>query len=388
MAETAAAIGAYIALVGPATEAITQIINLGTSIDWGFGDSDNKGGENNIINIGVGFYESGDQDNFGGDPLVVSGYTGEGSYIGTGHMGGHMDEGQPSSTILDNTGDVGDVQARQLMIQQGGSDAVCIAYIELSWLGNLFSGWTGEFGEMCEQDWYYSSATWGFNPDGTPYTPNCMWIDGGKDKSHPLEEFSANMDYLLAGGATVIPGDANSTATYCSTAFKFAASTTDNHNSAVPAGLGGSSGVGSGPNFRRRSRIHGNHDVPIYPANTTGSSPTGATTGTASPQVTGTLRTNRGSSSRLVVSSVPKHSAKHLCSHSRSRGPDLVSLDEGVYCDMTHRISYPLCSETITMDCFSYDKSAKKVYKRDGSGAAKQENALHREYTKVDMWGA
>lgn len=131
MAETAAAIGAFINLVGSVTEAITQIISLGTGIDWGPGNEKN-GGENNVINIGVGFYESGDQDNFGGDPLVVSGYTTQGSYIGIGHTGGYMEEGQPASTVLDNFGDNGDVQARSLMIQQGGSDVVCVAYVELA----------------------------------------------------------------------------------------------------------------------------------------------------------------------------------------------------------------------------------------------------------------
>ena len=404
MAETAAAIGAYIALVGPATEAITQIINLGTSIGWVTGD-ENKGGVNNVINIGVGFYESGDQDDFGGDPLVVSGYTGQGTYIGTGHMGGYMSQGQASSTVLDLTGLGDDVQAMSLMIQEGGSDAVCIAYIELAWMGNLFSGMTGDFGEMCEQDWYYSSATWGFNPDGTPYTPNCMWVDGGSAKMHPLEEFSVNMEYLLASGDTIIPGDANSTATYCNTAFSFAAETTDNHNSAVPNGLGGGAGVGSGPErLRRRSRIQGNNNKyetePVYPAhNSTNGSPTCTASGTAStgtasvPQSTGTLRTHHGFSSRLVISSKDKHSATHLCESKRSRGPDLVSLSEGVYCDMANRRTYPLCSDKVAIDCFSYDEGAKKVYRRDGSGLGKRgvkggSDALHREYKSVDVWDA
>jgi hypothetical protein len=57
-------------------------------------------------------------------------------------------------------------------------------------------------------------------------------------------------------------------------------------------------------------------------------------------------------SSRLVVSEKKGQSASELCHSTTSRGPDFVSLDEGVFCDMDSRKVYPSCNDHVTGDCF------------------------------------
>lgn len=58
---------------------------------------------------------------------------------------------------------------------------------------------------------------------------------------------------------------------------------------------------------------------------------------------------------RLVVSSVPAHSADELCQHPMSRGPDFVSLMERTHCNMHTREVLPLCVEGVTTGCFDLE---------------------------------
>ncbi|KAL8865488.1 MAG: hypothetical protein Q9174_006859 [Haloplaca sp. 1 TL-2023] len=37
------------------------------------------------------------------------------------------------------------------------------------------------------------------------------------------------------------------------------------------------------------------------------------------------------------------HSAKELCEHDTSAGPDFVSMKEGLFCDMSEKKLWPLC---------------------------------------------
>ena len=255
MAAAAAVIGSYIALVGPLTTAITQVLDLSKSIP-GIANTGISNSGSNQINVGIGFYEGGDQDNFGGDGLKLSGFTQQGTYIGQGTMP-HMDQGKTYGIALDSyDSDVGDVQAWQLTIAAGGSNAVCVQYVELAWEGTMTSGFDGTWGQMCGQDWYYSTATWGFTQDGRPYRPACFWLDapdGHHKKSHPAQEVWANMESFLSGAS--VQGNNGTTDTYCSTDIvKFSATDNgDSKNPSVPAGLN-SDNPGSGPAKLRHRR--------------------------------------------------------------------------------------------------------------------------------------
>lgn len=58
---------------------------------------------------------------------------------------------------------------------------------------------------------------------------------------------------------------------------------------------------------------------------------------------------------RLVVSSLPAHSADELCRHPMSRGPHFVSLTEGTHCNMDTRELSPLCTDGLTTGCFDLE---------------------------------
>lgn len=68
-------------------------------------------------------------------------------------------------------------------------------------------------------------------------------------------------------------------------------------------------------------------------------------------------RPNNGNNGdrRLVVSSLPDHSAEELCRHPSSRGPSFVSLAEGAHCDMGTREVLPLCAGGLMEGCFDLE---------------------------------
>ncbi|KAF2855908.1 hypothetical protein T440DRAFT_438333 [Plenodomus tracheiphilus IPT5] len=55
---------------------------------------------------------------------------------------------------------------------------------------------------------------------------------------------------------------------------------------------------------------------------------------------------------RLTVSHMSGHSAKELCEDSMSLGPDFVSKEEGLFCDMETATLWPLCTAIQAVDCF------------------------------------
>ena len=57
----------------------------------------------------------------------------------------------------------------------------------------------------------------------------------------------------------------------------------------------------------------------------------------------------------LIISNNPQHSAKELCEHPNSLGPDLVSTVEGIYCDMVLSEWLALCSAAVTNGYFDSD---------------------------------
>ena len=79
----------------------------------------------------------------------------------------------------------------------------------------------------------------------------------------------------------------------------------------------------------------------------------------------------------LVTSNMSHHSARMLCEDERSFGPDFVSHVEGRYCDMNHKMHFPICVPSrLEVDCFN--ASLRAVVGLEGSVA--------KNYTHVVEW--
>ena len=79
------------------------------------------------------------------------------------------------------------------------------------------------------------------------------------------------------------------------------------------------------------------------------------------------------------------HSASELRGSETSRGPSFVSTQEGTYCDMSHKTSYPLCSATVTTGCFDVD--TKQLIDKDRRHARDLEaREIHKQYDISERW--
>lgn len=68
---------------------------------------------------------------------------------------------------------------------------------------------------------------------------------------------------------------------------------------------------------------------------------------------------------KLILSNSKHHSAKGLCESPTSAGPDFVSLDEQLFCDMQTKKIWPLCGAGKTTGCF--DQKSYKVVAGPGA---------------------
>lgn len=92
----------------------------------------------------------------------------------------------------------------------------------------------------------------------------------------------------------------------------------------------------------------------------------------------GTRLPKRKVDNRLVISNHPGHNATELCSSITSRGPDFVSVAEGMYCNMETRELVPICSDHIDDDCFHVENKAVKSNAKSFAAA--------KEFRKVIEW--
>ncbi|KAI4938580.1 hypothetical protein J4E85_001021 [Alternaria conjuncta] len=204
-----------------------------------------------------------------------------------------------------------------------GTNAICIPYVSTTWADGNKYAWVGDFGAVCGLDWYYGNLY----VAASKAKPRCTWIDS-------------------------------------------------DHNSGLKAGML----FIHFPSFQDTSD-HGTnaHDYCHFPsfraytnANGGGNSIFSRDTLDASAQ-----NVKRAVDSRIVVTADPGHNATELCASGTSRGPDLVSLYENVYCDMDTRRTLPVCGDGIVTDCF--DVETKQELMRSGKRSQK-------EFSDVITW--
>ena|ERR1711981_60773 len=80
---------------------------------------------------------------------------------------------------------------------------------------------------------------------------------------------------------------------------------------------------------------------------------------------------------KIIASSDPSHSAKALCESAMSWSPDFVSFADGLFCDMSSKKLWPLCSAETVKNCF--DWVSKTLI---GGGSWKRATT----YTNVTVW--
>ncbi|KAJ4228128.1 hypothetical protein NW759_004211 [Fusarium solani] len=89
------------------------------------------------------------------------------------------------------------------------------------------------------------------------------------------------------------------------------------------------------------------------------------------------------SGTRVVVTKEAGYNTTELCTSEISWGPDFVSLDEGLYCDMDSRELLPVCNEDKdVVPCF--DAKAMKI--EYGDKVFRDEIPQQKEFTEIIQW--
>ncbi|KAK0672654.1 hypothetical protein QBC41DRAFT_334123 [Cercophora samala] len=290
--------------------------------------------------------------NAGGDAPDIRVWNNAGQFLGGAYDPGKISHG----SFRDVTVKLSQSHQPAYALYTGNDDAICIAYITNTWADGSQYGWVGNWADSssCNQDWYYSNIVL------KGRVLNCAWIDRNGDRPKTafqtqIHEFAdeslnrgKNVGYYCAGNPSLkwyTHWEPNSI-TYWTTPRKRGLAGRSEPQQAVSVGP-----VKPGSEERKKLAA-------------------------ARPAFNET---------RLVRSSRPEHSAVTLCESDTSRGPDLVSLHEGKFCDMSTREVLPLCGSGVSDDCFDDGVKALKV--RSGGILGRDVEVLDKDYTEVLEWG-
>ncbi|OAL53860.1 hypothetical protein IQ07DRAFT_640884 [Pyrenochaeta sp. DS3sAY3a] len=298
----------------------------------------------------------------------------------------------------------------------GGDDAVCIAYLAQTWADGVQVGWLGDMGRFCGAKWYYSNLLVN-TKNGTMYKPYCTWIGGQRTSSCASRR---KREYVIPSP------DANSTTqTYtqnCTSELSdplFTYSGFKIHSPDFgPVGTSSDFTVPDNPRvlcdfpslewFRSQrfttgagmrlspfgglrfavSRVMGVLSLlspraaaasikTMLPRNLPYTPPSKAQPSPQTPL-----------QRKLIASHDPQHSSTALCSDPMSYGPDFVSFDEGVYCDMQRKKTWPLCSEEkgVVTGCFEWEGRRVVEGWAGGLGLGLGRRKRGVEYAEVEVW--
>ncbi|KAL9097676.1 MAG: hypothetical protein Q9165_000002 [Trypethelium subeluteriae] len=275
----------------------------------------------------------------------------------------------PPADIVDTDIDAGssNESPTYIVVEAGGNDALCISYIAITDPAKNQQAWIGDIGYQCGARWYYSSAIFGSNNN----QPRCTWIDG--DDTNDIVEYAISMhitDFKAVGDPQqhqgLVKEYKDNVASMCGSAPRLSFwSTWDMDNDRPPI-----------YNPALEYNDDGSDKDNIY----TAGDPLGHSMGKPIElKPVGLQRRRRGIASRnatngsvsataksnprpndIVITKNAEHKVRPLCEHPKSLGPSIVNLVEELFCDMTYKKVYPLCSNSITCGCLDLGDMAGK----------------------------
>ncbi|RTE83301.1 hypothetical protein BHE90_002158 [Fusarium euwallaceae] len=267
---------------------------------------------------------------------------------GSGTMGGRIglirtwnnnrDKLGEASNRKIGTGDLIEVQVSQKNGQQAtyvslhaSNDAVCIAYVVITWVGGERYAWLGDFGRVCGLPWYPSNVY----VDNGKHQPTCTWIDGDGTNGLFAKSISIHFPTFAHEPNKPYSKDPKS---YC--------------------GIQGLLGY-QDLEMRRPVPVPNNRKRVIGP------------------------QRRSASDTRVVVTKEAGYNTTDLCTSETSWGPDFVSLDEGLYCDMDSRELLSVCQEDKdVVPCF--DAETMKI--EYGDKVERDVIPQQKEFTEIIQW--
>lgn len=303
----------------------------------------------------------GNAPNSGGSVPHVAAWDGNGNRIGQygGDANGHWEGGTANSILIDNTQNgVKAAQPEYLSIVMNEKDAICLSAVFANGDGATW-GWTGDMGYACDAQWYASDYVMG----NSNSAPRCVWLDSDGSNgiiasglSIHIRDFTADSDLMnqymdkqerLCQNSARMTFHNNLTPDGIPNFFHPPLKYTRQGDPNTDSG-GGLQDPDQGIDRTRRAYEDGAPGMHTKRR-------LAARDLTGDGNSTGIVGIKNNRPGHLIISNLD-HSAKELCEHHASLGPDFVSIKEGVYCDMETAKWWPLCQKPDDKGCFDLDK--------------------------------
>lgn len=300
------------------------------------------------LKIGVGLDIAGGLNNAGGDLPDVRLWNEGGEFLGISADPGKIDDGSTKEITVSHKGDNG--QQATYALFSANTDAICVAYVSITWPDGNEYGWIGDWGRQCGATWYFSSLY----IKGTEHQPDCMWIDSNGDQ--PQTGFQVHFPEFVTQSAGELP-EGKDENYFCNAGPPFAIRTDRDPN---------------GVRYWTSKKRDGIAEAFAPPTKS-------KLPRRQAPEDT----TNNGTVSalgqdQLVVDNNPSHPTASLCESQSSVGPDFANIADGQFCRMSDKTLWPICDEQITDSCFNLDIQELVI---NGIAARTQ------KYDKVLTWG-
>ncbi|KAF7556137.1 hypothetical protein G7Z17_g1655 [Cylindrodendrum hubeiense] len=312
---------------------ISGLLGIVSFAQDNFGEADTT---TSSVKITVGLDVSGGLDNAGGSLPDVRLFNEAGDFIGISNSADAITDGSTGEVKITHEDSSNGQQATYALLS-ANNDAICIAYMTMTWANGDQYGWVGDWGSECGATWYYSNVY----VQGTSYKPNCMWIDANGDQ--PQTGFQVHWpEFVLEDGDAVDP-EGTKRDYLCNSGAPFTTYTTPDPDTITFWTINNKRDetAKSTAKSRRQSswipRGRGSHGV--VARNESSSDPS----------------SSDRFANHLVLDDDPEHTTATLCESRSSVGPDFVNQAEGQFCRMSDKTVWPICSTDIQDDCFNTD---------------------------------
>lgn len=359
-----------------------------------------------------------DNESYSGDFPHILLYDGAGRYVGRNGEGNFpfLDAGGFGDADIKHKKDMTGVSSEYMAIVASNDDGICINYVSMTTPNSAVYGFLGDIGKLCDADWYLSDVAV-VNVDSSTTeatvllnrTSTCFWIDtnysenGKKSRFQGVgihvTDFSSSKNTVEDARAKQYHSNKKS---MCSSPprLKFYEKMTtgtlipifwpplrynsDNSDSNI-ALVVNNNGELVIPEVDNTTPMElGN--VKRRTERSTRKQPTNAPETKKGERAVETKESKRFMPDVLVKSPLEEHRATVLCNSQFSRGPDFVSIHEGVFCDMDKKQTWPICSKQITHACFDLELNDLRPTNK-GKREINGREIPKKSYSKELKWG-
>ncbi|OIW26326.1 hypothetical protein CONLIGDRAFT_706493 [Coniochaeta ligniaria NRRL 30616] len=257
-----------------------------------------------------------------------------------------------------------------VMLSNLENNAICISAVYVT--NDKISGtFYGDVGYMCGMSWYPSTAL----VDSNFYTPRCVWLDADHTNGINARALSFHLNDIAAQPDKLAEYNDN-TDTICKSTPRFSFWGNLTPDGQIPFfspplqynidSVNGGQGADKDP--KAVIDRDNQYDKSVYVSQQEHHSKRSSEK--TAKQQRRSIKTSNINPEHLIITDSNGHSAKEVCEHPNSVGWDIVSTKEGLFCDLADRQLYPLCSPTITVNCFDLNAlQLKTLVERDGNFA-------------------